>query len=57
MGLIGHSKCFLHLIFGAPWSIHDTRLLQNSMLFQEIVRGNIIPNKGINLGDAGEIPL
>ena len=57
MGLIGHSKCFLRLIFGAPRSIHDTRLLQNSTLFQEIVRGNIIPNKGINLGDAGEIPL
>ena len=57
MGLIGHSKCFLHLIFGAPGSIHDARLLQNSTFFQEIARGNIIPNKGINLGHAGEISL
>ena len=57
MGLIGHNKRFLHLTTEAPGSIHDARLLRHSTLFQEISRGNIIPNKGINLGDAGEIPL
>ena len=57
MGLTGHNKRFLHLIIGAPGSIHDARLLRHSTLFHEISSGNIIPNKGINLGVAGEIPL
>ena len=41
---------------GTP-SIHDARLLPHSTLFQEISCGNIIPNKDINLGDTGEIPI
>ena len=56
-GLIGHKKRFLHLTNGAPGSIHDACLLRYSTLFQEITLRNIIPNKGINLGDAGEITL
>ena len=57
MGLIRHNKRFLHLTAGAPGSIHDSRLLRHSTLFQEINRGNIIPNKCINSGDADEIHL
>ena len=57
MGLIGHNKRFLHLIIDAPGSIHDVRLLRHTTLLHEISSGNIIPNKGINLGVAGEIPL
>ena len=45
MELIEHNKRFLDLTTGAPGSIHDARLRQHSTLFQEISRGNIIPNK------------
>ena len=38
-------------------SIHNARLLRYSTLFQEQSCGDIIPNKGINLGDGGEISL
>ena len=57
MGLIGHDKSFLHLTTGAPGGIHDACLLRHSTLFQEISRGSITPNNGINLRDASEIPL
>ena len=45
MELIEHNKRFLDLTTGVPGSIHDARLRQHSTLFQEISRGNIIPNK------------
>ena len=57
MGLIGHNKRFLYLTTRTPEIIHDTRLLRQPTLFQELSRGNIISNKDINLGDTGEIPL
>ena len=57
IGLIGHNKRFLYLTTRTPEIIHDTRLLRQPTLFQEISRGNIISNKDINLGDTGEIPL
>ena len=57
MGLIGHNKRFLHLTTGAPGSMHDARLLRQSLLFHSITSGGGIPNKSVNLRDAGEIPL
>ena len=57
MGLIAHSKRFLHLTTGAPGSTYDARLLRYSILFKDIQRGDGIPNKSIILGDFGEIPL
>ena len=57
MGLIGHNKRFLHLTTGAPGSTHDARLLRHSSLYKDISNGDGIPNKSIDLGDAGKIPL
>ena len=57
LGLKEHNKRFLQLTNGAPESIQDHRLLWHATSFQEIIYGNIIPNKGINLGDAVEITL
>ena len=45
MGLIGHNKRFLYLTTRTPEIIHDTRLLRQPTLFQEISRGNIIQTK------------
>lgn len=57
MGLVGYNKRFLHLTTGAPGSTHDARLLRHTSLFRDITNGAGIPNKCINLGEAGEIPL
>ena len=54
--LIAHNKGFLHLT-GAPGSTHDARLLRYSILLKYIQSGGGIPNKSINLGGFGEIPL
>lgn len=57
MGLAGQNK-FLHLTTGAPGSVHDVPLLRHSSLFQQIYRGEKVPNKTIGLGDnIREIPL
>ena len=58
MGLVTQNKRFFHLTTGAPGSVHDARLLRRSSLFQQICRGEKIPNKTINLGDdLGEMTL
>ena len=57
MRLIGHNKRFLHLMTGAPGSTHDARLLRYTTLFRQIENDGAIPNKIIDLGEAGEIPL
>ena len=57
MGLIGHNKRFLHLTTGAPGITHDARLLRHATLFRHIENDVAIPNKTIDLGEAGEIPF
>ena len=57
MGLIGHNKRFLNLTTGAPGITHDTRLLRHATLFRHIENDVAIPNKTIDLGEAGEIPF
>ena len=57
MGLIGHDKRFIHLMTGAPGSTHDASLLRHTTLFCQIENDAAIPNKTIDLGQAGEIPL
>ena len=57
MGFVGHSKRFLHLTTGAPWSTHDVRLLRHCSLFHTICNGGGIPSKSVSLGNANEIPL
>ena len=57
MRLIGHNKRFLHPTTGAPGSTHDARLLRYTTPFRQIENDGAIPNKTIDLGEAGEIPL
>ena len=55
MGLIGYNKRFLALTTGAPGSTHDARLLRYSNVYRDILNGDSIPDKAIDLGDeAGE---
>ncbi len=55
--LVGHNKRFLYAAVGAPGSTHDGRILRTSRLYQEIVAGKVIPNKGVDLQGSGHIPL
>ena len=57
LGLVGYNKRFLHWGVGAPGSMHGSRMLRSTSLYEKIISGNIIPNKGITLGDFGNIPL
>ena len=42
---------------GAPGSTHDARLLKESSIYSDIINGNVIPDRVVQLGDIGEIPL
>ena len=53
LGLIGYNKRFLYCGVGAPGSTHDSRMLRSISLYEKIISGNIIPDKGITLGDFG----
>ena len=58
MGLIGYNKRFLALTADAPGSTHDARLLCCTKVLKDIIAGDTIHNKAINLGhEFGEIPL
>ena len=58
MGLVGYNKRFLALRAGAPGSTHDARLLRCSKVFKDVIAGDAIPDKAIDLGDGiGGIPL
>ena len=57
LGLVGYNKRFLYCGVGAPGSTHDSRMLRSTSLYEKIISGNIIPDKGITLGDFGNIPL
>ena len=58
MGLVGYNKRFLNLTVGAPQSTHDARFLRNTCLFKQILNGQGLPDKIVNLGDEyDKIPL
>ena len=57
MGLVGFDKRFLFAAFGAPGSTHDARPLRHTSLFENILNGDAIPDKHIELGDFGTVPL
>ena len=57
LGLVGYNKRFLYCSVGAPGSTHDSRMLRTTSLYEKIISGNIIPDKGIALEDFGNIPL
>ena len=50
-------KRFLYTAVGAPGSTHDSRLLRNTRLCQQLSEGEIFLNKCLHLGHSGEIPL
>ena len=47
MVLVEQNKRFFHWTIGAPGSVDDARLLRRASLFQQICRGEKIPNKTI----------
>ena len=57
LGLLGYNKRLLYCSVGAPGSTHDSRMLRTTSLYEKIISGNIIPDKGIALEDFGNIPL
>ena len=57
LGLVSYNKKFLYCAVGAPGSIHDVRMLRNSAIYQKIVIGHAIPDRVIDLGEHGKIPL
>ena len=57
LDLIGYKKRFLYVAVGAPGSTHDARLLKESSIYSDIINGNVIPDRVIQLGDFGEISL
>ena len=57
LGLIGSNKRFLYAAVGTPESTHDARLLKESSVHSDIINGNVIPDRVVQLGDFREIPL
>ena len=57
LGLIGYNKSFLYAAVGAPGSTYDARLQNESSIYSDIINGNVIPDRVVQLGDFGEIPL
>ena len=51
MRLVGYNKRFLNLIGGAPGSTHEARFLRNTGLFKQILNGQSLPDKTVDLGD------
>ena len=50
--LVGYNKRFLNLTAGAPRSTHGARFLRNTGFFKQILNGQGLPDKTIDLGDA-----
>ena len=57
LGLIGYNKRFLDAAVSALGSSHDARLLKESSKYSDIVNGNVTPDRVVQLGDFGKIPL
>ena len=57
LGLVRYNKRFLYCGVGAPRSLHDSRMLRSTSLYEETISGNIISDKGITLGDFRNMPL
>ena len=56
-GLVSQNKRFLYAVAGAPGSTHDVRLLKSALIYNEIIGGLVIPDRKVDLGSFGEIPL
>ena len=55
--LVEYNKRFLYCGVGAPTSTHDSRMLRRTSLYDKTISENIIPDKGITLGDFENIPF
>ena len=55
--LVGNNKRILYVAIGAPGSTHNARMLKSTQLYQDIMRGNVIPNIQLHLESSGEISL
>ena len=49
LDLIGYNKRFLYAAVGAPGSTHDARLLKESSIYSDIINGNVIPDRVVQL--------
>ena len=56
LDLIGYNKRLLYTAVGAPRSTHDARLLKVSSICSDILNGNEIPDRVVQLGDFAVIP-
>ena len=57
-GLVGFNKRSLNLTVRAPGSTHHARFFRNTGLFKQILNGQGLPDKTVDLGDEyGKIPL
>ena len=57
LDLVGYNKRFLYAAVGAPGSTHDARLLKESSIFHKILKGDVLPDRVISLGDFGYVAL
>ena len=58
MGLVGYNKRFLNLTVGVTGSTHDARFLRSTGWFKQILNGQGLPDKTVDLADKyGKIPL
>ena len=51
LGLVGYNKRFFYAAVGAPGSTHDVRLLKESSIFNKVLKGDVLPDRVISLGD------
>ena len=57
LGLVGYNKRFLYAVVGEPGSTHDARLLKESSIFHKILKGDVLPDRDISLGDFEYVSL
>ena len=57
LSLTGYNKRILYAAVVAPGSTHDARLLKESSIYSDIINENLIPDRVVQLGDFGEIPI
>ena len=57
LGLVSYNNKFLYCEFRAPGSTHNAGILRNFAIYQKIATGHAIPDRVIDLGQHGKIPL
>ena len=57
MGLVGFNKTFLFAVVDAPGCACDPRIVNNSILYQDVLAGEVIPNHTLYLDTFGKVLL